>query len=93
MGAARSRSLRGMSLAEQIQTDLTTAMKARDKVRTTTLRSVLAGAAATALRLRGADGLDLGPVSDEHPVSHARYRELHALLAAATSELRYRNAD
>lgn len=32
-----------MSLATQIQTDLTTAMKARDKVRTTTLRSVLAG--------------------------------------------------
>ncbi|HUG84175.1 MAG TPA: GatB/YqeY domain-containing protein [Euzebya sp.] len=32
-----------MSLADQIQTDLTTAMKARDKVRTTTLRSVLAG--------------------------------------------------
>jgi len=29
---------------------------------------------------RGADGVDLGPVSDEHPVSHARYRELHALL-------------
>lgn len=32
-----------MSLAAQIQTDLTTAMKAREKVRTTTLRSVLAG--------------------------------------------------
>jgi uncharacterized protein len=32
-----------MSLAQQIQTDLTTAMKAREKVRTTTLRSVLAG--------------------------------------------------
>lgn len=32
-----------MSLADQIQTDLTTAMKARDKVRMTTLRSVLAG--------------------------------------------------
>ncbi|MEE6282374.1 hypothetical protein [Georgenia sp. MJ170] len=30
---------------------------------------------------RGADGLDLGPVSAESPVSHARYRELHALLA------------
>ena len=32
-----------MSLAARIQTDLTTAMKAREKVRTTTLRSVLAG--------------------------------------------------
>lgn len=32
-----------MSLADQIQTDLTAAMKARDKVRTTTVRSVLAG--------------------------------------------------
>ncbi len=30
---------------------------------------------------RGADGLDLGPVTEEEPVSHARYRELHALLA------------
>lgn len=30
---------------------------------------------------RGADGLDLGPVEDADPVSHARYRELHALLA------------
>lgn len=32
-----------MSLAEQIQSDLTAAMKARDKVRTATLRLVLAG--------------------------------------------------
>lgn len=30
---------------------------------------------------RGADGLDLGPVTESEPVSHARYRELHALLA------------
>ncbi|HLS72847.1 MAG TPA: hypothetical protein VK046_03685, partial [Actinomycetaceae bacterium] len=30
---------------------------------------------------RGADGLDLGPVTTEAPVSHQRYRELHALLA------------
>ncbi|WP_152191695.1 DUF3459 domain-containing protein [Georgenia satyanarayanai] len=30
---------------------------------------------------RGADGLDLGPVTDSEPVSHARYRELHAVLA------------
>lgn len=30
---------------------------------------------------RGADGLDLGPVTEEEPISHARYRELHALLA------------
>ncbi|QDB78939.1 hypothetical protein FE251_05775 [Georgenia wutianyii] len=30
---------------------------------------------------RGADGLDLGPVQESAPVSHARYRELHALLA------------
>src|SRR5690606_22176940 len=27
------------------------------------------------------DGLDLGPVTEEEPISHARYRELHALLA------------
>ncbi len=32
-----------MSLADQIQTDLTTAMKARDELATTVLRSVLAG--------------------------------------------------
>ncbi|WP_370324086.1 GatB/YqeY domain-containing protein [Euzebya sp.] len=32
-----------MSLADQIQRDLTDSMKARDKVRTATLRSVLAG--------------------------------------------------
>ncbi|MCM3659586.1 hypothetical protein M3148_01060 [Georgenia satyanarayanai] len=30
---------------------------------------------------RGADGLDLGPVTESEPVSHARYRELHAVLA------------
>ncbi len=30
---------------------------------------------------RGADGLDLGPVTQDAPMSHARYRELHALLA------------
>lgn len=30
---------------------------------------------------RGADGLDLGPVDEAEPVSHARYRELHAVLA------------
>ncbi|WP_413452774.1 DUF3459 domain-containing protein [Georgenia phoenicis] len=30
---------------------------------------------------RGADGLDLGPVTESDPVSHARYRELHALIA------------
>ena len=31
---------------------------------------------------RGADGLDLGPVDAQAPVSHERYRQLHALLAA-----------
>lgn len=31
---------------------------------------------------RGADGLDLGPVESQAPVSHERYRQLHALLAA-----------
>src|SRR5690625_4559748 len=30
---------------------------------------------------RGTDGLDLGPVAADGSVSHARYRELHALLA------------
>ena len=30
---------------------------------------------------RGADGLDLGPVQESEPVSHSRYRALHALLA------------
>lgn len=38
-------------------------------------------AAAAHWLARGADGLDLGPVSAADPVSHARYRELHALLA------------
>lgn len=34
---------------------------------------------------RGMDGLDLGPVDAEHEVSHQRYRELHAMLAAYAS--------
>lgn len=38
-------------------------------------------AAAAYWLARGADGLDLGPVSETGDVSHARYRELHALLA------------
>jgi uncharacterized protein YqeY len=50
-----------MSLAAQIQTDLTTAMKARDKVRTTTLRSVLAGIK----NLRAEGGRADKPVTDE----------------------------
>ena len=54
-----------MSLADQIQTDLTTAMKARDKVRTQTLRSVLAGIK----NLKAEGGRADKPVSDEEVVA------------------------